>query len=87
MEKHSMKNELVSCGALKTRYSLNNRNKNNIKQIIEKTMSYNYPDNISDGEIQNMFENLFSDYPVLDVIKFQEIAKRELGFIPSHAIA
>lgn len=87
MEKHSMKNELVNCEVLKTLYSLDNRNKNNIKQIIEKAMSYNYPDNISDGEIQNMFENLFSDYPALDVIKFQEIAKRKLGFIPSHAIA
>ena len=45
--------------ASKRPYSFNYRGKNNIKNVIEKAMSYNYPDNISDGEIQNMFENLF----------------------------
>jgi hypothetical protein len=82
-----MKNELIDSEASKVPYSLNYRDKNNIKKIIEKAMGYKYPYNINDEEIRNMFENLFCNFPNLDVIKFQDIVKNEFNFIPSHAIA
>lgn len=73
--------------ASKKTCSLNYRDKNNIKKIIEKAMSYEYPYNIDDEEIRNMFESLFYDFPNLDVMKFQDVVKNEFNFIPSHAIA
>lgn len=73
--------------ALKMPYLLNLRDKNNIKKVLEKAMGYEYPYNINDEEIRNMLENLFCDFPNLDVMKFQDIVKNEFNFIPSHAIA
>lgn len=81
MERQGMEDKLANCKFSGMQYP------SNIKKIMEKAMSYEHPYNITDDEIRNMFENIFSDFPNLDVMKFQEITKKELGFIPSHAIA